>query len=155
VRTLRRVPRCRRSIEAYLHRPGEELYDICRDPDEVVNLAASPAHQKTLAAMRAEVHAWRRKTRDPCGPSSGLTKAKSRATRSKNADSGWIPAGRRAEHPAKTGPTLPCRGLNRPYAEFRIMPSKKRVRRRSRGRTPLRLGIIRGPRGKRANRRMG
>ncbi|MDP2998237.1 MAG: hypothetical protein Q8N47_12180, partial [Bryobacterales bacterium] len=30
-----------------------------------VNLAASPAHQKTLAAMRADVHAWRRKTRAP------------------------------------------------------------------------------------------
>jgi len=55
----------KRSIEAYLHRPGEELYDIRKDPDEVVNLAASPAHQKTLAAMRADVHAWRRKTRDP------------------------------------------------------------------------------------------
>jgi N-sulfoglucosamine sulfohydrolase len=55
----------KRSIQAYLRRPGEELYDIQKDPDEVVNLAASPAHQKTLAELRAEVHAWRIRTRDP------------------------------------------------------------------------------------------
>ena len=55
----------KRSVQAYLHRPGEEFYDIRKDPDEVVNLAGSPAHQQTLAAIRAEVHAWRRKTRDP------------------------------------------------------------------------------------------
>src|ERR1017187_4837168 len=33
---------------------------------------------------------------------------------------------------------LPWRGLNRPYAEYRIMPSKMRARRRSRRRTPRR-----------------
>ena len=55
----------KRPIEAYLHREGEELYDIQNDPDEVANLAGLAAHQKTLVAMRAEVHAWRKRTRDP------------------------------------------------------------------------------------------
>lgn len=55
----------KRSIQAYLRRPGEELYDIQQDPDEVVNLASSPAHQKTLLELRADVHSWRRRTRDP------------------------------------------------------------------------------------------
>lgn len=53
----------KRSVEAYLRRPGEELYDIRKDPDEVVNLAQS--EPKLLAEMRAETHAWRRHTRDP------------------------------------------------------------------------------------------
>jgi hypothetical protein len=41
------------------------LYDIQRDPDEVVNLASSPEHKTVLAEMRAYVHQWRRKTHDP------------------------------------------------------------------------------------------
>ena len=55
----------KRSTQAYLHRAGEELYDIQNDPDEVVNLAGMGAHQKTLLEMRADVHAWRKRTRDP------------------------------------------------------------------------------------------
>jgi len=55
----------KRPIQAYLHRSGEELYDIQKDPDEVVNLAASSAYQKTLHEMRTEVHAWRKRSRDP------------------------------------------------------------------------------------------
>lgn len=34
-------------------RPMEELYDTRRDPDEVRNLAADPAHRKTLERLRA------------------------------------------------------------------------------------------------------
>ena len=55
----------KRPIGAYLHRAGEELYDIVKDPDEVDNLAPKPEHQGTLKQMRAEVHAWRKQTNDP------------------------------------------------------------------------------------------
>jgi arylsulfatase A-like enzyme len=41
----------RRLLEA--PRPAEELYDTRRDPDEVRNLAADPAHRKTLERLRA------------------------------------------------------------------------------------------------------
>ena len=39
-------------------KPQEELYDTQADPYEVTNLAASPDHQKTLAAMRAALDKW-------------------------------------------------------------------------------------------------
>jgi N-sulfoglucosamine sulfohydrolase len=55
----------RRPVSKYLHRAGEELYDIRRDPDEVSNLASSAEHQGVLKQMRAQVHAWRGKTKDP------------------------------------------------------------------------------------------
>jgi len=54
-----------RPITEYLHRKGEELYDITRDPDEVNNLASSPSHRTVLDRMRAEVADYRRKTGDP------------------------------------------------------------------------------------------
>src|SRR5947208_768230 len=34
----------RRSVDAFLHRPKEELYDLSKDRDEVANLAADSAH---------------------------------------------------------------------------------------------------------------
>lgn len=55
----------KRPIDAYLHRPAEELYDVVADPDEVKNLAADPAHRATLEALRADVLAWRKSTKDP------------------------------------------------------------------------------------------
>jgi N-sulfoglucosamine sulfohydrolase len=41
----------KRSIEAYLHRPAIELYDLETDPDEVVNLADDPKY----ATLRREM----------------------------------------------------------------------------------------------------
>lgn len=55
----------KRDITRYLHRPGEELYDIVNDPDEVVDLAADPGHRSVLENMRAEVAEFRRRTNDP------------------------------------------------------------------------------------------
>ncbi|MCL5745805.1 MAG: sulfatase-like hydrolase/transferase [Acidobacteria bacterium] len=42
----------------------EELYDLQTDPDEVHNLAASPAHQEILARFRAVLHQHLLATRD-------------------------------------------------------------------------------------------
>lgn len=55
----------RRPVDAFLHRPAEELYDLSADPDETVNLAADPAHAPALAALRARLQDWRTRSRDP------------------------------------------------------------------------------------------
>ena len=54
-----------RPVGQYLHRAAEELYDIHADPDELANLAQSPAHAATLAALRKKVHEFRARTGDP------------------------------------------------------------------------------------------
>lgn len=46
-------------IDRYRHRPREELYDLSSDPFEMKDLAANPAHAKTLAALREKVRVWR------------------------------------------------------------------------------------------------
>src|SRR5262245_3925665 len=45
-------------------KPPEELYDLQADPDEVTNLAASPAHQGTLAKLRKAHRDWELAIRD-------------------------------------------------------------------------------------------
>ena len=54
-----------RSVEAFVHRPLEELYDLERDPHELKNLAADPAHRDTLDNLRARLKEWQTQTRDP------------------------------------------------------------------------------------------
>jgi arylsulfatase A-like enzyme len=39
--------------------PAEELYDTQTDPFELHNLAAEPAMQRVLKAMREKLHVWR------------------------------------------------------------------------------------------------
>ena len=45
-------------------KPPEELYDLQQDPDEVNNLAGSPAHQDVLNRMRRVLRDWLLKSRD-------------------------------------------------------------------------------------------
>jgi N-sulfoglucosamine sulfohydrolase len=55
----------KRTLDAFTHRPSEELYDLNLDPDEVVNLAADPALASVMADMRKQVKDWRAATHDP------------------------------------------------------------------------------------------
>jgi len=61
----------KRTLDAFRHRPAEELYDLRADPDEVVNLAADPAQAGVLADLRAQLAQWRTATHDPWMP--GIT----------------------------------------------------------------------------------
>ena len=45
-------------------RPAEELYDTLTDPHELRNLAADPAHARTLDRMRRALAEWQRGTGD-------------------------------------------------------------------------------------------
>ena len=57
-----------RTVEAFLHRPAEELYDLRTDPDEARNLAADPGHREVLERMRSEMAKFRAETHDPWLP---------------------------------------------------------------------------------------
>jgi arylsulfatase A-like enzyme len=46
-------------------RPADELYDLRRDPDQLVNVAGESAYAKTLERLRAELTSWQRATGDP------------------------------------------------------------------------------------------
>ncbi|HSH09282.1 MAG TPA: sulfatase-like hydrolase/transferase, partial [Oceanipulchritudo sp.] len=54
-----------RLLDAYLHRPAFELYDIEKDPGEVVNLALDPSYKDLLESFKAELHQFQEDTRDP------------------------------------------------------------------------------------------
>jgi N-sulfoglucosamine sulfohydrolase len=55
----------KRTLDAFTHRPSEELYDLNADPDEIVNLAADSSHATVLADMRKQLRDWRAATHDP------------------------------------------------------------------------------------------
>jgi N-sulfoglucosamine sulfohydrolase len=55
----------KRTVDAYLHRPRHELYDLEEDPHEIHNLATDPRHKGTLASLQAMVKAWQKRTKDP------------------------------------------------------------------------------------------
>jgi N-sulfoglucosamine sulfohydrolase len=55
----------KRSVQDYLFRPHEELYDLNQDPDEAANLAAEPKFKDTLHQLRREVIRFRKRTGDP------------------------------------------------------------------------------------------
>ena len=55
----------KRSQTAYRKRPAEELYDLTRDPDEVINVIADPAYAQVLTELRAALQTMRTATHDP------------------------------------------------------------------------------------------
>jgi N-sulfoglucosamine sulfohydrolase len=55
----------KRTVDQFLHRPAEELYDVANDPAEARNLAGDPKYAATLAELREKVRAWQKKTGDP------------------------------------------------------------------------------------------
>lgn len=55
----------RRTIDAYLHRPRFELYDLQNDPHEVVNLADDPKYRDKRDEMKAKLKAFQKQTQDP------------------------------------------------------------------------------------------
>jgi N-sulfoglucosamine sulfohydrolase len=54
-----------RSLESYLHRPHEELYDLENDPHEMKNVAGDPKYADVLKDLRARLKDWQVKTKDP------------------------------------------------------------------------------------------
>jgi N-sulfoglucosamine sulfohydrolase len=49
----------------FLHRVLEELYDVQRDPDCLVNLIDAPEYQQPLAALRESLETFMVETGDP------------------------------------------------------------------------------------------
>jgi N-sulfoglucosamine sulfohydrolase len=54
-----------RKISAYVQRPKFELYDLEKDPDELVNLAADPASAPVLAELKEKIKKFQQRTGDP------------------------------------------------------------------------------------------
>jgi len=54
-----------RSMDAYIHRPRFELYDIRSDPDEVNNLADKPEYAEMVASFAKKLKRFQQATDDP------------------------------------------------------------------------------------------
>jgi arylsulfatase A-like enzyme len=46
-------------------RPAEELFDLKKDPNQLINVAGNAAYAKVLERLRTDLTAWQRDTRDP------------------------------------------------------------------------------------------
>jgi len=55
----------KRTVDAYIHRPKFELYDLKNDPYEVDNLAGNPRHKGTLTRLQTKLKAFQKRTNDP------------------------------------------------------------------------------------------
>ncbi|MBN1818507.1 MAG: sulfatase-like hydrolase/transferase [Sedimentisphaerales bacterium] len=55
----------KRRVQAYLHRPKFELYDLQNDPDEVKNLAEDPTYGMVLEEMKTKLKSFQKRTNDP------------------------------------------------------------------------------------------
>ena len=54
-----------RTVEAYVHRPEFELYDVQADPNEFENLADDPAHAEELDRLKKKMRKFQEHTKDP------------------------------------------------------------------------------------------
>ena len=54
-----------RSVEAYLHHPRFELYDLQADPNETVNLADHPEFQGLVQSFCEKIKQFQKETNDP------------------------------------------------------------------------------------------
>ncbi len=54
-----------RSVDAYLHRPRYELYDLEKDPAELSNVGTDPAYKATFDELSAKLKTFQQTTRDP------------------------------------------------------------------------------------------
>ena len=52
-------------LDLYKHRVPEELYDVAKDPDCLVNLINEPKHQAGLKELRAKLDVWMVRSKDP------------------------------------------------------------------------------------------
>jgi N-sulfoglucosamine sulfohydrolase len=55
----------KRTVQAYIHRPQFELYDLESDPDEVVNLATEEKYTALLEEMKGKLKEFQTRTKDP------------------------------------------------------------------------------------------
>jgi N-sulfoglucosamine sulfohydrolase len=55
----------KRTLDAYLNRPGFELYDLKNDPEELVNLAGDPEYNDILEQLKRKIAAFQKETEDP------------------------------------------------------------------------------------------
>jgi len=57
-----------RSVDSFLHRPDEELYDLGKDPHELHNVANDPAYREVMQSLRADMKKFQTQTHDPWLP---------------------------------------------------------------------------------------
>ena len=55
----------KRTIEAYIHRPKFELYDLENDPYEINNLSDEPKYAELLEELKGKLKAFQKRTKDP------------------------------------------------------------------------------------------
>ena len=55
----------KRGKENYIYRPPFELYDLEKDPDELVNLSGNPVYSKILEQMKEKIKDFQKRTNDP------------------------------------------------------------------------------------------
>lgn len=55
----------KRKLQDYLFRPEFELFDLEKDPDEIVNLANDPDYKEVMDEMIKKMKAFQIQTRDP------------------------------------------------------------------------------------------
>ena len=65
--------RARALVDAYQHRPLEELYDLTRDPWETNNIAGDPQNRHLLDHMRKQLAEWRKEQGDTVAADAATT----------------------------------------------------------------------------------